>query len=48
MVWIPNLTSESMARIFTAILGGFLATDFHSLVEYAEPIVKASVNIYER
>ena len=48
MIWLTNLTSESMTRIFTSILGGFLALDFPNLVQYAEPIVKASVNIYER
>jgi dynein heavy chain len=48
MIWICNLSQESMCRIFVSILGGFVA---HSVPDYqkiVEPLVKSSVNIYVR
>lgn len=46
MIWIPDLSSDSMRLIFTAILRGFLdqSSEGHNI--FAEPIIKASVDIY--
>ena len=47
MVWIPDLSANSMRTIFTAILKGFLdQSDNQGLNIFAEPIIKASVDIY--
>ena len=48
MIWLTNLSGESLTRIFASILRGFLFSEIPHLAQYAEPIVKASVNIYER
>jgi hypothetical protein len=37
-----------MTRIFASILRGFLGAEIPALAQFAEPIVKASVDIYER
>lgn len=37
-----------MFRIFASILRGFLGAEIPALAQFAEPIVKASVDIYER
>ena len=47
MVWIPDLSSKSMEMIFTEILKGFLnLNEASGLNIFAEPIIKASVEIY--
>ncbi len=47
MIWIPDLSANSMKTIFTAILKGFLDQNEQSgLNIFAEPIIKASVDIY--
>jgi dynein heavy chain len=47
MIWIPDLSSNSMRTIFTAILKGFLdQNDSSGLSLFAEPLIKASVDIY--
>ena len=47
MIWVPDLSSYSMKTIFTAILKGFLDQNEQSgLNIFAEPIIKASVDIY--
>jgi dynein heavy chain len=48
LVWLTNLSGESMTRIFSSILRGFLSIEIPALAKFAEPIVKASVGIYER
>ncbi|CAM9370413.1 unnamed protein product, partial [Discosporangium mesarthrocarpum] len=48
MVWLTALSSESLQRIFQAILGGFLSSTVPNLVDVADPLVSASVQIYER
>lgn len=48
MVWIPNLSGEAMKRIFSSILGGFLAAELPLVVQMANPIVDASVQLYQR
>jgi dynein heavy chain len=49
MIWIPNLDKNSMERIFSSILGGFLRLDTSSSLDmFADSIVRASVDIYER
>ena len=48
LLQIPNLSEESMTRIFFSILGGFFGTaNFHPDVkELAKPMVEASVDLY--
>lgn len=47
MIWIPDLSANSMKTIFTAILKGFLdQNDGSGLNIFAEPIIQASVEIY--
>jgi dynein heavy chain, axonemal len=47
MIWIPDLSANSMRTIFTAILKGFLdQNDSSGLNIFAEPIIQASVEIY--
>uniref|UniRef100_K3WBQ7 AAA+ ATPase domain-containing protein n=1 Tax=Globisporangium ultimum (strain ATCC 200006 / CBS 805.95 / DAOM BR144) TaxID=431595 RepID=K3WBQ7_GLOUD len=48
MVWIPNLSSEAMKRIFSSILGGFLTFELPLLIQMATPIVNASMQLYQR
>jgi dynein heavy chain len=49
MVWVPELSEASMRTIFTAILKGFLDLNEQSgLNIFAEPVVKASVDLYQR
>ncbi|KAF1335991.1 Dynein heavy chain, partial [Globisporangium splendens] len=48
MVWIPNLSSEVMKRIFLSILGGFLTFELPLLIQMVTPIVNASVQLYQR
>lgn len=47
MIWIPDLSANSMRLIFTAILKGFLELNPGSgLYVHAEPVIQASVDIY--
>lgn len=48
MVWIPNLSTEVMQRIFSSILGGFLEAELPVMAHLAVPIVDASVQLYQR
>mmetsp|Transcript_11708 Transcript_11708/g.17797 ORF Transcript_11708/g.17797 Transcript_11708/m.17797 type:complete len:562 (+) Transcript_11708:662-2347(+) len=49
MVWAPELSEQSMRTIFTSILEGFLDQNESSgLKIFAEPVVKASVDLYQR
>lgn len=48
MVWLTVLSTGSLNRIFQAVLGGFLQAIVPSLNDLTEPLVAASVKIYER
>jgi dynein heavy chain, axonemal len=48
MVWLTNLSEDSMCRIFTNILKGFMASHVPQFQDVAAPLVKSSVNIYLR
>jgi len=49
MIWIPDLSSVSMKTIFTSILKGFLdLNETSGLNIFADPIIKASVDIYNK
>eukprot|EP00752_Nemacystus_decipiens_P017827 g15983.t1 len=48
MVWLTALSTGSLNRIFQAILGGFLQAIVPDLNDLTEPLVAASVKIYER
>ncbi|CAM9194153.1 unnamed protein product, partial [Hapterophycus canaliculatus] len=49
MVWLTALSTDSLNRIFQAVLGGFLRATVPSLEEnLTVPLVAASVKIYER
>ena len=47
MLTVPDLSEESMKRIFTAIVGGFLASDFgDEFGSLTAPIVNATTLVY--
>ena len=48
MIWVPELSEDSMKTIFTNILGGFLQTSKinSDLYKIAEPIIEAAVELY--
>ena len=49
MLWIPELSQHSMKVIFSQILKGFLLQNESSGLDiFADPIIKASVEIYAR
>jgi dynein heavy chain len=48
MIWMPQLSENSMTTIFTAIMKGFCAEQLPDLVAMADPLVKSSVEIYKR
>jgi len=48
LIWLTNLSADSMNRIFTCILEGFLQHIAPSLAEAASSLVQSSVNIYLR
>jgi dynein heavy chain, axonemal len=48
MVWICNLSSESMVRIFSSILGGFVNSTNNKFFGVVNSIVESSVEIYAR
>ena len=48
MVWLTNLSVESMSRIFTSILQGFIQNFLPDFEDIAEPLVKSSVEVYTR
>ena len=48
MIWLCNLSTESMSRIFTSILGGYVGTNLSAHMPLVEPLVQSSVNIYIR
>ncbi len=43
MIWLTALSETSMARIFDAILGGFLLAEVPVLVDWSLPLGTASV-----
>lgn len=48
MLWVPDLSSHSMKRIFSQILKGYLATkEEGGLATFADLIIKAAVDIYQ-
>lgn len=48
MLWVPNLSKKSMELIFSSIVKGFLELyPKSSLDMFADPVVRASVDIYE-
>ena len=48
MIWVPELSEASMKTIFTSILKGFLDQNEQSgLNIFAEPVIKASVDLYQ-
>jgi dynein heavy chain len=48
IVWLMQLSEESMRQIFTAILEGFLQCEQPSLASTAAPMVASAVGIYKR
>ncbi|KAL8017811.1 putative bromodomain, AAA+ ATPase domain, dynein heavy chain region D6 P-loop [Plasmopara halstedii] len=48
MVWISNLSTEVMQRIFSSILGGFFGAELPVMTHLAVPIVDASVELYQQ
>jgi dynein heavy chain len=46
MIWLCNLSQDSMFRIFNKILSGFIVANVPQYENVAENIVKSSVNIY--
>ena len=46
MIWLTNLSSDSMAKIFTSILSGFIEQNVPDNVDLAAPLVLASLEIY--
>jgi len=48
MLWVPELSSDSMVVIFSSILGGFLsASEFDATcIELGTPIIHATMDIY--
>eukprot|EP00981_Chlorochromonas_danica_P000077 scaffold30_cov166-Ochromonas_danica.AAC.10 len=48
MIWLCSLTSESMSRIFTSILGGYVQAFVSFHAETVLPLVTSSISIYQR
>ena len=48
MIWLTNLTEDSMCRIFTSILKGFILAFLPDFEGLASPLVRSSVDIYMR
>jgi dynein heavy chain len=48
MIWLTNLSTGSMCRIFSSILKGFIQLNLPEFESIAEPLVKSSVDIYIR
>ena len=48
MIWLTNLSTDSMNKIFTSILKGFIRASIPEFSDVAEPMVKSSVHIYLR
>jgi dynein heavy chain len=48
MVWLTNLSTQSMSRIFSSILKGFLQSHLPEFENMADPLVQSSVDIYIR
>lgn len=49
MIWVPDLSENSMRTIFSSILKGFLELNEQSgLSIFADPVIKASVDIYQK
>ena len=50
MLWVPDLSAQSMKQIFSSILKGYLSLkqdDSASLASTADTIIKAAVEIYQ-
>lgn len=48
MIWLTNLSTASMCRIFSRILSGFLQIASPSNIDLGDSLVKSSVDIYIR
>ena len=48
MVWLTNLSIQSMSVIFTSIVQGYFSTSMPEFKSLAEPLVTSSVDIYTR
>jgi dynein heavy chain len=48
MIWMPALSQEAMNRILSSILGGWLGHVKPDLQDLAVPMVKASVDVYNK
>ena len=46
MIWVPELSAQSMKLIFTAILKGNLELKPGGVAMLAESVVKSAVDIY--
>lgn len=46
MIWLTNLSVESMQHIFSNILHGYLHAHLPHLEELSDPMVESSINIY--
>lgn len=46
MMWLTNLSSESMCTIFSSIITGFLLTTQPTISHVGDKLVQSSVNIY--
>merc|ERR550532_3172192 len=46
MIWMPSLSEEAMNRIFANIMGGWLGCVRPELEALAQPIIKATVNMF--
>lgn len=48
MIWVPNLSTQSMKQIFSSILKGYLETATSgSLATFADGIIKCAVEVYQ-
>jgi dynein heavy chain len=48
MMWMPQLSEESMKTIFSEILKGFLECEIPEIADVAHPMVASAVGIYKR
>lgn len=48
MIWVPQLSPTSMQRIFSSILGGFLALNEDAGLSFlSDQLIHASVDLYK-
>eukprot|EP00929_Paragymnodinium_shiwhaense_P066427 TRINITY_DN33321_c0_g4_i1.p1 TRINITY_DN33321_c0_g4~~TRINITY_DN33321_c0_g4_i1.p1 ORF type:complete len:3770 (+),score=1255.81 TRINITY_DN33321_c0_g4_i1:195-11312(+) len=46
MIWMPSLPQETMNRILSSVLGGWLMLNKPELEEFSKPIISATVDIF--